>query len=373
MKKQSLLPIGFYDLLFDEAEKNHRNINSAIDLFLKNGYRLFKAPLVEFEDNFLQQKSQNYFRTVDVFSGKNLVFRNDITPQISRILNSRLQEEKLPLKLCYVGDVLCAKNDELYKDRQQTQVGVEIIGCDEEKSNFEIIKILLEAITILNKENQQQKLLIEFSLPNFLEIFLDENEFENKAELKEAIIEKNISTVKKLSKKNSDLINKIMLSNHDLKDLEKDIFSLTKSEKIAAEINRAKKILDFFAKNSRACHQITNDSNQLFASSCGSSGASDFGKISSDGCTSEEIYTSSSGQNSLQPKAKNLTTGPREIKICFDLFGEHKDSYHKDIAFDVFSGDLSYPIARGGRYKINVDGKEVNSVGATIYMNLLRK
>lgn len=313
MKKQSLLPIGFYDLLFDEAEKNHKNINSVIDLFLKSRYRLFKAPLVEFEDNFLKQESQNYFRTVDVFSGKNLVFRNDITPQISRILNSRLQQEKLPLKLCYVGDVLCAKNDELYKDRQQTQVGVEIIGCDEEKSNFEIIKILLEAIVKLNKENQQQKLLIEFSLPNFLEIFLDENKFKNKAGLKEAIIEKNISAVRRLSKKNSDLINKIMLLNHDLKSLAKEILILTKSEKIAAEINRAKKILEFLAKNFP------------------------------------------------------------EIKVCFDLFGEHKDSYHKDIAFDVFCGDLSYPIARGGRYKINVDGKEVNSVGATIYMNLLRK
>jgi hypothetical protein len=37
--------------------------------------------------------------------------------------------------------------------------------------------------------------------------------------------------------------------------------------------------------------------------------------------------------------------------------------------FDVFSSDFSYPIARGGRYKIN----QLNGVGATIYMNFLRK
>lgn len=318
MKKQSLLPIGFYDLLFDEAEKNHKNINNVIDLFLSAKYRLFKAPLVEFEDGFLKQESQNYFRTIDVFSGKNLVFRNDITPQISRILNSRLQDEKLPLKLCYVGDVLCAKNDDLYKDRQQTQVGVEIIGCDEEESNFEIIKILLEAILKLKQENVEKELLIEFSLPNFLEIFLEELQLESE-ELKEAIVKKNISKIRDLAGEKGEIIIKIMLSNHNLKFLEENIFALTKSIKIIAEINRAKKIVNFLEK------QFPNINNS------------------------------------------------QEIKVCFDLFGDSKDSYHQDIAFDVFYGDLSYPIARGGRYKINIGDEEINSVGATIYMNLLRK
>ena len=135
MQKQ-LLPVGFYDLLFDEAEKNHENINTALGGFLKAGYRLVKTPLVEFEDNFSSEQMKNSFRATDVISGKNLIFRNDITLQISRLLATRLKEEKLPLKLCYVGDVLCAKSENLYADRQQTQVGVELIGCDKEKSNF---------------------------------------------------------------------------------------------------------------------------------------------------------------------------------------------------------------------------------------------
>jgi len=58
-----------------------------------------------------------------------------------------------------------------------------------------------------------------------------------------------------------------------------------------------------------------------------------------------------------------------EISVRFDLFGDHESSYHSGIAFDVFSGDFSYPIARGGRYKI----ENSNAVGATIYMNRLRK
>ncbi|MBM5782078.1 MAG: hypothetical protein FJ368_01510 [Pelagibacterales bacterium] len=314
MLKQ-LLPVGFYDLLFDEAEKNHKNINNAIDAFLAANYRLIKLPLVEFEESFNHnQKSGNYFQAIDVISGKNMIFRNDITPQLSRLLGGRLREENLPLKLCYVGDVLCAKNDDLYKDRQQTQVGVEIIGCDDEKSNFEIVQILLQVLEKISDKKQQEKLLIEFSLPNFLAAFLDELHLQNKEELSAAIVKKNISAIDKiLETKKSSLIKKIMLNNHNLLELTAEILAEVKSEKIAIEIKRAQKIADFLSKNF--------------------------------------------------PK----------IKVCFDLFGDDKNSYHQDIAFDVFYDDLSYAIARGGRYKINGKNGELNAVGATIYMNLLRK
>lgn len=317
MKKQSqLLPVGFYDLLFDEAEQNHKNINNAIDTFLKAGYRLIKTPLVEFENSFKQQNSQNYFQTIDVISGQNLVFRNDITPQISRLLNSRLQEEKLPLKICYVGDVLCAKSEDLHKDRQQTQVGVEIIGCDLEKSNFEIIETLLQTLRKLLSKKQEKSLLIEFSLPNLLEIFLTELKVKNKEELRNAISQKNISLVRELAGKNAEIINKTMLFNHDLKLMAKEISTQIKSPKISDEIKKAQKILDLLSKN----------------------------------------YP--------------------EIKVCFDLFGD-ESSYHNDIAFDVFCGESSYPIAKGGRYKIANNAKpnnaKIDAVGATIYMNRLRK
>lgn len=317
MSKQ-LLPVGFYDLLFDEAEKNHKNINNAIDVFLSANYRLIKLPLVEFEESFNhQQKSINYFQAVDVISGKNMIFRNDITPQIARLINGRLRQEKLPLKLCYVGDVLCAKNYDLYQDRQQTQVGVEIIGCDDEESNLEIVQILLQALQKINSSHQFENLLIEFSLPNFLEIFLAELNVINKEELRAAIITKNISRINEIANQKSALINKIMLNNHNLEELAQEIFKELNSEKIIIEITRAQKIANFIKENFP------------------------------------------------------------QIKVCFDLFGDSKNSYHQDIAFDIFSGDLSYAIARGGRYKINneINGKsgEINAVGATIYMNLLRK
>ncbi len=305
MTKKQLLPIGFYDLLFDEAQKSHENINLALATFFGAGYRLIKTPLVEFEDNFSAEEVKNSFRATDVISGKNLIFRNDITLQISRLLATRLSQEKFPLKLCYVGDVLRAKSEELYADRQQTQVGVEIIGCDEEKSNFEIIKILLAAL----KKLQVKNLLIEFSLPDFLGIFLSEIAAKNKDELREAVMKKNISLIKKLAGKNADLITKIALSNDNLSSIVKEI----SSKEITAELKKAQKISEFLKKNFK------------------------------------------------------------EIEVRFDLFGDHESSYHHEISFNVFCGDFSYPIARGGRYKINKGTVKIAAVGATIYMNHLRK
>jgi ATP phosphoribosyltransferase regulatory subunit len=304
-EKKQLLPVGFYDLLFDEAEKSHNNINRVLEAFLKAGYRLIKTPLVEFENNFSAASVENSFRATDVISGKNLIFRNDITLQISRLLSTRLADEKFPLKLCYVGDVLYAKSENLYADRQQTQVGVEIIGCDEEKSNFEIIEILL----LVLKKIADKNLLIEFSLPDFLEIFLAEISAEKKEELRNAIMKKNISAIKKLTGKNSGIISKIMLSNHDLENLIKEISAKIKSKRIIEELQKAQKISEFLQKNFP------------------------------------------------------------QIEVRFDLFGDHKSSYHHGISFDVFCGDFSYPIACGGRYKIG----KLNAVGATIYMNRLRK
>jgi ATP phosphoribosyltransferase regulatory subunit len=304
MQKQ-LLPVGFYDLLFDEAEKNHENINAALGAFLKAGYRLVKTPLVEFEDSFSSEQMKNSFRATDVISGKNLIFRNDITLQISRLLATRLKEEKLPLKLCYVGDVLCAKSENLYADRQQTQVGVEFIGCDKEKSNLEIVETLLIALKKLEIKN----LLIEFSLPNFLGIFLDEIGVAKKAEIQEAVMKKNLSTIKNLAGKNAEIISKIATFNDDLENLVQEISAQIKSPKIVEELEKAQAISVF-----------------------------------------------------LQEKFS-------EVKTRFDLFGDHESSYHSGISFDVFSGDFSYAIARGGRYEI----EKLDAVGATIYMNRLRR
>ncbi len=296
---KKLLPVGFYDLLFGEAEKNHQNINAALSIFMQSGYGLIKTPLVEFEN----ENDKNAFRVVDIISGKNLVFRSDITLQIARLLNTRLREVQLPIRLCYVGDVLCAKSEELYADRQQTQVGAEIIGSAAIEADFEIIALLFDTLVNLGL----QEMVVSFSLPDFLGIFLQEMNLQDSVELRLMIRQKNISAIRQaFDKKNAEIICNIMLQNRDLQGLATII---KPTPKIADELQKAQNIASFLA--------------QEFP----------------------------------------------QIKVCFDLFGDTDSTYHCGVVFDVFCGDFSYPIARGGRYKIET----LDAVGATIYMNHLRK
>lgn len=307
--KSHLLPSGFYDLLFDEAEKNHKNINSLIELFLQAKYRLIKTPLVEFKEVFLSKQNDDSFKTIDVESKKDLIFRSDITPQIARLLDTRLKEfADKKLKLCYVGDVLRLKNSEVGADRQLTQVGIETINPDILKDEFEVIELILQGLRKLtNKE-----LSIDFSLPYFLNFVALELKISDLDLLKELVKNKNISLIEKHFPKYSKLLCLVVLSNSNLVEIEKEMkefIDLEKAKDIKKELELLKKFVGFISKKFP------------------------------------------------------------EVKISFDLFGDGGFSYHEKINFDIFVDGFSYPVARGGGYKIN----DLEAFGATIYMNNLRK
>ena len=81
MSDCTLLPSGFFDLIGKEAQINHKISNKIIDNFLKNNYQLVKTPLIEFEQTLsnYQKLNEQSFHVPDISSGKNLIFRNDIT------------------------------------------------------------------------------------------------------------------------------------------------------------------------------------------------------------------------------------------------------------------------------------------------------
>jgi ATP phosphoribosyltransferase regulatory subunit len=307
--KKKLLPLGFYELAGDEAKRNYEYTKNTLESFMNDEYQLIKTSLVEFTENYNKVNLENTFKFIDNISGKNLFFRDDITLQISKYISCNYDEINVPLKLCYYGDVICLNSDEIYRERQQTQVGCEIIGSNDINSCFEVIKstlIALEKINIID-------LNISISLPDFLKKFLENINLENKDQLKEAIINKRISDIKILAQNHQDLISEIVLKNNDFENLAKKIRASFNSEDIAKILDKGRKLMIFLQKNFE------------------------------------------------------------KIKFNFDLFGDNKFSYHNNIAFDIFASDFRYPIAKGGCYSIEFDNKKIDAVGSTIYINFLRK
>ena len=307
--KKRLLPLGFYDLDTSEAKKNYEYTKLTLESFMASDYELIKTSLVEFEEYYDERKLNNTFKFVDNISGKNLFFRDDITTQISKYISSHNNELKMPIKLCYYGDVVCVNSDEIYRERQQTQVGCEIIGSKDIKACFEVIKDTLIALDKIKIND----LNISISLPDFLEIFLKNIDVEDKDNLKEAIINKRISDIKVLAKGYNELISEIVLENNNFENLDAKIREKFSTPEIIANLNNAKELMIFLQKNFK------------------------------------------------------------EIKFNFDLFGDNKFSYHTKIAFDIFAGDFRYPIAKGGCYLIECLDKKIDAVGSTIYVNFLRK
>jgi ATP phosphoribosyltransferase regulatory subunit len=312
MKNQKhLLPIGFYDLLGDEAKLNQETINLLLSGFYANNYQLIKTPLVEFEESLLDKDSKwrkiddQSFKMVDNFSGKTLVLRSDITPQIARLVATKLNNSPMPLRLCYVGDVLKMKNDDLYADRQLTQVGIELIGEDSCASNLEVIDISLSALKKIKLSN----LTINFCCPNFLDILLDEINFKNANDLRIALVNKNISAIKNLGG-----------------ELSADLITLALESKNFHKINES---LEKFSLNESTKRQINN------------------------------------WQKTIEDVQKNHP----EIGFSLDIFGDDEFLYHNQIGFSIFADEFSYPITRGGRYMIN---QNISAVGSTIYINNLR-
>ena len=307
--KKRLLPLGFYDLDTSEAKKNYEYTKLTLESFMASDYELIKTSLVEFEEYYDERKLNNTFKFVDNISGKNLFFRDDITTQISKYISSRDNALKMPIKLCYYGDVVCVNSDEIYRERQQTQVGCEIIGSKDIKACFEVIKDTLIALDKIKIND----LNISISLPDFLEIFLKNIDVDDKDNLREAISNKRISDIKVLAEGYNELISEIVLENNNFENLDAKIRDKFSTPEIIANLNNAKELMIFLQKNFK------------------------------------------------------------EIKFNFDLFGDNKFSYHTKIAFDIFAGDFRYPIAKGGCYLIECLDKKIDAVGSTIYVNFLRK
>ena len=311
MKKNNqkyLLPIGFYDLLDSECKINQESTEILLKKFTDFGYHLIKPPLVEFEEILGANKklAMQSFKIVDIFSNKTLIIRSDITTQISRLLATRLQKENLPLRLCYVGDVLKIKNDDLYADRQLTQAGIELIGSDSVLANQEVIEIILAGIAAINLPN----LLIDFCLPQFLEALLSELKINKNDDLKKAITSKNISMIRKLGGKFANHLITLTLEINDLALIKKTLSALPISKNLLQNIDQLQKIINKIKKN----------------------------------------YPN--------------------LAMSVSIFGDEDFLYHQQIGFTIFEEGFLYPIARGGRYKIN---GEIAAVGGTIYMNHLRK
>ncbi len=253
--KDQLLPEGFRDSLPDLAELEYRTNDTFLKIMKNSGFSYVKPPIVEFETSLFslgQEKQKNEsFRILDPLSQKVMAIRSDITSQIVRIANGSLISSKRPLRLCYSGEILKVKNNNLNMSRQSIQIGAEIIGVKKDIIFTEIINLIINLLHKLKFKN----FILNFSMPGL--IFSIKDDF-NLNEKEEALLinsykNKNIEELKNISVNLYD-ISKFLLScigniDPNLEALKKYNFSKQVKNQIDSFTNSILVIKNEFTNN----------------------------------------------------------------------------------------------------------------------------
>ena len=144
------LPAGMRDLLPEEAANRRAIARAVLSRFELHGYRLVTPPAFEFasviERGLGTLDSADVLRFVEPESGEVAVLRPDMTPQVARIVATRLGDHPKPFRLAYEGTVVRRRLGRAKKHRQIPQVGVELCGLPSPAGDFELLALAADAV-----------------------------------------------------------------------------------------------------------------------------------------------------------------------------------------------------------------------------------
>jgi len=292
--KSQLLPEGFRDKLPDLAEMEQKINTFYLELMRVNGYMLVKPPLVEFENSlfFLKNDNENIdsFRIMDPLTQKIMGIRSDITMQVARIACGSLSKKVRPIRLCYTGEILKVKNNNINLSRQFTQIGGEIIGVEENYSLNEIVNLIIEIL----KKLKIKKFIISFSIPDLIYI---------------------ISKYFKLNKSDFEILTNCYRNKNinELRNISMELFKI--SESLLKCIGRIEEKIDFVKK----LDFPNKIKNQI------------------------EIFMN---------EIMNIKNEFSDYEITIDPLEIDESNYHKGFCFKVYSEELK-ELFTGGGYRVN--------------------
>src|SRR6184192_3004094 len=198
--RRTQLPKGARIYLPDEAERKRHVEASLLGVFRRWGYREIVTPTFEFSDVLATgtdvDVQGNMFTLVDRETGRTLALRPDITPQIARIVATRLRDEPKPVRLAYVTNVFRYDEPRASHYREFYQAGVELIGLEKPEAEAEIIAMAIEGLHALGLTGFQ----IDLGHPDFFRGLCEEAGAEpaRVRELRAALARKDTSALERI-------------------------------------------------------------------------------------------------------------------------------------------------------------------------------
>ncbi len=144
------LPVGLRDLVGAEVAARDRLAAAIRETFLAAGYVRVTTPLYEYEEVVTRGLGGvdrgELVRFVEPGTGRICVLRPDLTPQIARLVGTRLAAAQPPFRLCTEGSVVRLPRGRSRPQRQIAQAGVELLGVPAPAGDAEVIALCARAV-----------------------------------------------------------------------------------------------------------------------------------------------------------------------------------------------------------------------------------
>jgi ATP phosphoribosyltransferase regulatory subunit len=136
------------DYLPRAAARRRRIVEALLAAFERWGYQRIITPAYELEEVLARGLGRGSagaaIRFVDPGSGEVAALRPDFTPQVARLVATRLSDVGGPIRLSYEGSVLRAQNGQR---REVIQAGVELIDAPSPAGDAEVLGLAAEALS----------------------------------------------------------------------------------------------------------------------------------------------------------------------------------------------------------------------------------
>ena len=143
-------PRGMRDVLPEATEALTALTGRLMDTFAGYGYRRVTTPAFEYAEVLERGMSSvdraEQLRFFEPGTGELTLLRPDMTPQIARIVATRLNHLPAPWRLSYAGTVLRRRKGRARLGRQSTQAGIELIGQPGVSADREVIQLATAAL-----------------------------------------------------------------------------------------------------------------------------------------------------------------------------------------------------------------------------------
>jgi len=150
---KAMIPQGVATFLPEAAYLKRVIEREILTIFFRWGYQEIITPIFEYLDvvslGVEEGLIEKGYKIVDRASGRVMILRPDVTPQVARMVAMLFSEHPKPLRLCYRENVFRHEGEHEGREREVFQVGGELIGLSGPEADAEMIGIAVQSLTRL--------------------------------------------------------------------------------------------------------------------------------------------------------------------------------------------------------------------------------